>query len=109
MNISYDYERLLPLITSLYTLTGIRSDLYDNEFRPVCTNDDRAVSFCARINATEEGHARCVHCDREAMRHASSGKPFSYRCHAGLCESILSICQGSTPLAFIFSGQNLDD
>lgn len=109
MNISYDYERLLPLISSLYTLTGIRADLYDNEFRPVCINEHQAVPFCARINATEEGHARCVRCDREAMGMARSGKPFFYRCHAGLCEAILSICQGGVPLAFMFSGQYLDD
>lgn len=109
MKISYDYERLLPLLSSLYTLTGIRADLYDQQLQPVCVNQGQAPSFCARINATSQGHERCLRCDREAMSWAKSGKPFFYRCHAGICESILSICQGETPLAFLFSGQYLDD
>lgn len=109
MNISYDYERLLPLISSLYTLTGIRADLYDRNFNPVCANEEQAVPFCAKMNACEAGHERCVRCDREAMSRARSGKPFFYRCHAGVCEAILPICQGDTPLAFMFCGQYLDD
>lgn len=109
MNISYDYERLLPLLSSLYILTGIRADLYDSDFTPICTNEDQAMPFCARINACPEGHERCMQCDREAMARAKSGKPFFYRCHAGICESILSIRQGNTPLAYLFCGQHLDD
>ena len=109
MNVLFDYERLVPLISSLYTLTGIRADLYDAEFRAVSVNEDQAPPFCAMINACPEGHERCVSCDREAMKRASSGKHTFYRCHAGICEAILSICEGNTPLAFLFCGQHLDD
>jgi AraC-like DNA-binding protein len=109
MNVLFNYERLLPLISSLYVLSGIRADLYDLDFREVFGNNNRQTPFCTLINACPEGHARCVACDREAMKQARSGKPFSYRCHAGLCEAILPICQGNTPLAFLFYGQYLDD
>ena len=109
MNVVFDYERLLTLISSLYTLTGIRADLYDNSFREVCINENQTMPFCARINAIPEGHARCAGCDREAMGQARSGKSHSYRCHAQICESILPICQGGRPLAYLFSGQYLDD
>lgn len=109
MNVLFDYERLLPLLSSLYTLSGIRADLYDYNFSEVCVNDELAPPFCAMINACPEGHRRCIRCDREAIIQAKSGRPVFYRCHAGICESILSICQGSTPLAFLFCGQHLDD
>lgn len=109
MNISFDYDRLVPLLSSLYTLTGIRADLYDYEFRPICVNEGQAESFCARLNGCPEGHDRCIRCDREAMSQAQSGKPFFYRCHAGVCEAILSIRDGAVPLAFLFCGQYLDD
>lgn len=109
MKISYDYELLLPLLSSLYTLTGIRADLYDRERKEVCVNQGQIPAFCARINAIPQGHERCLRCDREAMGRAKAGKPFFYRCHAGICESILSISQGETPLAFLFSGQYLDE
>lgn len=109
MEISYDYERLVPLISGLYTLTGIRADLFDNRFAPVCVNEKQAPAFCMRMNACPEGHERCIACDREAMTHAKSGKPVYYRCHAGICESMLPICQGDMPLAYLFYGQYLDD
>lgn len=109
MNVSFDFERLVPLLSSFYILTGIRADLYDHEFCPICVNEDQAVPFCARINACPEGYARCVRCDREAMSQAKSGKPYFYRCHAGICEAILSIKEGAMPLAFLFCGQYLDD
>lgn len=108
MNVLFDYERLMPLISSLYTLSGIRADIYDVKFSEVCISDERAP-FCALINACPEGHARCVECDRQAMKQANSGKPCFYRCHAGICEAILPICQGSRPIAYLFFGQYLDE
>lgn len=109
MSVLFDYERLLPLISSLYTLTGIRADLYDREFKEVCVNEYQTPPFCELLNATAQGHERCVNCDREAQIRAQSGRPVFYRCHAGVCESILSICQGGEPLAYMFCGQYLDD
>lgn len=108
MGVLFDYERLLPLTSSLYTLTGIRADLFDADFKAICINNEQIPPFCAMINACPEGHARCVDCDREAMEQARSGKRHFYRCHAGICESILSICEGNTPLAYLFCGQYLD-
>lgn len=109
MNVSFDYERLLPLLSSLYTLTGIRADLYDLDFAEVCINEELAPPFCALINGIPEGHERCVQCDRDAKSRARSGRPVFYRCHAGICESILSIGQSGMPLAYMFCGQYLDD
>lgn len=109
MNILFDYERLLQLLSSLYTLTGIRSDLYDQSFSEICINKSQAPAFCQMINACPEGHRRCAACDRDAMERAKSGQPVFYRCHAGVCEAILSICQSGVPLAYMFCGQYLDD
>ena len=109
MNILYDYGRLVPLLSSLYTITGIRADLYDLNFGEICINEDQAPPFCTLINACPEGHERCLACDREAKSRAASGRPVFYRCHAGICEAILSICEGSVPLAYMFCGQYLDD
>lgn len=108
MNVLFDYERLLPLISSLYTLSGIRADLYDVKFSEICSSDEQAP-FCALINACPEGHERCVGCDREAMKQAGVDRPWFYRCHAGICEAILPISRGSRPIAYLFYGQYLDD
>lgn len=108
MNVSFDYERLLPLISSLYTLSGIRADIYDVNFSEICISDDQAP-FCSLMNACPEGHERCVACDRDAMKRAAGDKPYFYRCHAGICEAILPICHGGEPIAYLFYGQFLDE
>lgn len=109
MNILFDYERLVPLLTSLYTISGFRADLYDRNFGEVCINEDQTPPFCALINSCPEGHQRCAACDREAKNRAKAGRPIFYRCHAGICESILSIWEGGEPLAYLFCGQYLDN
>ena len=73
MNILYDYERPVPLLSSFYTITGIRADLYDLNFGEICINEDQTPPFCALINGYPEGHERCLACDREAKSRASSG------------------------------------
>lgn len=109
MNIVFDHERLLHLITSLYTLTGIRANIFDLSGRDICLSDDHAP-FCALINGCEEGHRRCVECDARMVReHGSDSQPFSYRCHAGICETILPIHVGGMPVAFLVFGQLLSD
>lgn len=108
MNVSYDYERLLPLLSSLYTLTGIRADIYDVHFREICISEQRAP-FCELINGCPEGHQRCVGCDVNAMKQVKGGKAHHYRCHAEICEAILPISVSGKPIAYLFYGQYLDD
>lgn len=109
MNIVFDHKRLLQLITSLYTLTGIRANIFDLSGRDICLSDDHAP-FCAIINGCREGHERCVECDaRMVKEHGTDSRAFSYRCHAGVCETILPIHVGGTPVAFLVFGQFLSD
>lgn len=109
MNIVFDHERLLHLITSLRTLTGIRATIFDLGGRDICFNDDQAP-FCALVNECREGHERCEECDARMVReHGADGAPCSYRCHAGICETILPIHVGGMPVAFLVFGQLLSE
>lgn len=109
MNIVFDHERLLQLITSLYTLTGIRANIFDLKGKDICLSDDHAP-FCALINSCEEGHRRCEECDARMVRqHGADARPFSYRCHAGIRETILPIRFGGAPVAYLVFGQLLTD
>ncbi len=109
MNIVFDHERLLQLITSLHTLTGIRANILDSKGKDICLSNDH-TPFCQRINATEEGHRRCEACDARAVRNCgASNHHYSYRCHAGICETIVPIRFGGAPVAYLVFGQLLDD
>ena len=109
MNIQFDHQRLLQLINSLYTLTGIRAAIVDPQGSIICMAGE-ASGFCQRINACPEGHSRCKNCDAQALKNGgSSREPYFYRCHAGVCEGLLPIYDGSTLLAYLLFGQHLDD
>lgn len=109
MKIVFDNERLLHLIRSLRTLTGIRANIYDVDGNDVCLSGDHAP-FCHLINADGEGHRRCKECDARAVRQCGADERFhAYRCHAGVFETILPICVGGSPVAYLSFGQLLDD
>lgn len=112
MNVLFDSEQLLRLLSSLYTLTGIRANILNSQGRDICLNTEHAP-FCEKINSVPEGHERCTACDARAVRECdkTENRFHSYRCHAGICEAILPLRpeNGLPPLAYLIYGQLLDD
>lgn len=108
MNILFNNDELLHLINNLYTLTGIRANIYDFEGRDICLTNDH-IPFCDQINACPEGHERCLACDAQAVKHCTGRDSiYLYRCHAGLCEAIIPIYSDGMPVAYLAFGQHLD-
>lgn len=109
MNILFNADRLLRLIHNLETLTGIRADIFDLDGRNIQL-DNAHQPFCARINACAEGHRRCEGCDARAVAAcAKTRSVYSYRCHAGICETVFPVFEGGVPIAYLVFGQLLDD
>lgn len=109
MNILFNADRLLRLIRNLETLTGIRADILDVTGQNIQL-DNASQPFCARINTCAEGHARCESCDAKAVAAcARLRSPYTYRCHAGLCETVFPVFEGGVPIAYLVFGQLLDD
>ena len=108
MNILFNNEELLRLITNLYTLTGIRANVFDFNGKDIYLCSDHAP-FCARINACAEGHARCENCDALAVKRCADRESiYFYRCHAGICEAIIPIYSNGMAIAYLAFGQLLD-
>lgn len=108
MNIFFNTDELLRVITNLYTLTGIRANIMDADGTDICL-DDWHLPFCTAINSTPEGHQRCLDCDAAAVKQChKSGQVRYYRCHAGICEAMVPICSGGQVLAYLAFGQFLD-
>lgn len=109
MNILVNSEKLRKLLTSLYMIAGIQTNIYDEHGEDIKLFGNHA-DFCRIINSTAAGHERCVQCDRAAVKCcAESRKPYRYRCHAGLKEVIIPIFDSGKPVAFLAFGQVLDD
>lgn len=109
MNILFDNDELLRLLTNLYILTGIRANIFDFSGRDICLTGGRDP-FCEKVNSCPEGHRRCVDCDARAVeRSADVDGVHFYRCHAGLREAIIPIRSDGTPVAYMAFGQLLDN
>lgn len=109
MNILFNNEQLLELMNNLYTLTGIRANIYDFSGKDICLTNEH-VPFCEKINALPEGHARCVNCDAQAVKCCSGRESaYFYRCHAGIFEAVIPIISNGLPIAYLAFGQLLDN
>lgn len=109
MNTLFNNDRLLQLITNLHTLTGIWANIFDAHGKDIQLSAEHN-RFCALINKCPEGHARCEACDADAVEHCSAAhSTYSYRCHAGICETVLPFSESGETIAYIVFGQLLDD
>lgn len=109
MNVFINSDKLKRLLTSLYLVAGIQTNIYDKNGVDIQLFGNHA-DFCRVMNASPAGHERCLKCDREGVRRcAETRKPYRYRCHAGLWEVIIPIFDSGEPVAFLSFGQLLDD
>ena len=109
MDILFDEEQLLQLVTNLYVLTGLTANILDPQGRDIHLFKDHPP-FCRAVNDLPEGHQRCVDCDMWKVRNYTAEKGFQlYRCHAGICEAVMPLYDKKNPLAYLIFGCYLDD
>lgn len=108
LDILFDEDQLLQLVTNLYVLTGLTANILDPKGRDIHLFEDHPP-FCRAINSLPEGHQRCVNCDMWKVRNYTSDKGFQfYRCHAGICEAVMPLYDKKNPLAYLIFGCYLD-
>lgn len=110
-NLLVNSTRLRRLLSNLHTLTGIWAKIFDANGQDMDIRNDHSA-FCAAINATAAGHARCQQCDVCGIRECRATETpglYHYRCHAGLQTYLMPIIEGGVPIAYLIFGQLLDD
>ena len=108
MNILFNSDKLLRLVTNLQSFTGISTSIYDADGKGLLLGGDHC-EFCRLMNGCPEGHARCVASDAQAVRRCSVMRTsYGYRCHAGVNEMVLPIYDSGLPVAYLAFGQVLD-
>ncbi len=107
MSFRFDFDRMEELLKSFFAISGVRYSLMDSDGNIICHSGSQSP-FCARMNQNAEGHSRCEQCDADGvLRCGKGGGYLTYRCHAGLLETILPICQDGETLGYIVFGQTL--
>lgn len=109
MNVLFNTDKLTRLIANLQKFTGIRTNTFDAVGKDIQLSGGHS-DFCRLINASPGGHARCEDCDARAVEKCLTARSaYSYRCHAGACETVLPVFESGTPIAYLVFGQLLDD
>lgn len=102
---TFDITKLNALLKDFYNLTEIRITVFDDKFCELAAYPQEIAPFCRLIRTDEAGRAECRRCDESACRTAAKRHSlYTYRCHAGLTESIRPIYMGNIIIGYLFFG-----
>lgn len=102
---TFDLNKLKALLKDFYTLTQIRITIFDDTFKELAAYPEQIVSFCQIIRTSADAKEECMNCDRHACKIASERHaPYTYRCHAGLTESIAPLYLGNIVIGYLLFG-----
>lgn len=88
-----------------YNLTHIRITVFDDSFHELTAYPAEPPTFCKIIRSTSIGLTKCRACDAHACEVAANKRAlYTYRCHAGLTESITPILLGNIVIGYLFFG-----
>lgn len=103
---NFDRERLNYLLKDFYDLTQIRITVFDANFHELTAYPEPFTPFCQLIHSTQAGHQACKKCDKIACEIAAKrNTPYTYKCHAGLTESITPLYLENRVVGYVFFGQ----
>lgn len=100
--------RLHDVLRDFYTLAKIRIVIFDSDFNELLAYPPEKEAFCRLLRQDAAGEAACRCSDKKGcLKCANSKSLVTYRCHAGLTESVVPVIDKSGVLAYVMFGQVL--
>lgn len=108
MNVRFYEERLWEMLNDFHTVTGLSFSVYNLEHEVAYCNAS-FPAYCTEIRRDPQRKARCSALSHRALEQAlQTREAVTYRCHAGLCETVLPIVCGMVPVGYFVIGQYRD-
>lgn len=102
---SFNLTKLNSLLKDFYNMSGIRITVFDDTFHELAAYPEQLADFCQIIRSDPDAAKRCHYCDEQACKTAAKRrKSYTYRCHAGLTESITPIIVGNIVIGYLLFG-----
>ena len=102
---SFDIAKLDSLLKDFYKLTKIRITVFDDSLHELISYPEDIAPFCKLIRQSPVCAAKCHTCDQHACEIAvKRNTSYTYRCHAGLTESIAPIRMGNIVIGYLLFG-----
>ena len=101
-------QKLTELLKDFYTLTKIHIAVFDDKFCEITSYPETRSEYCRLLRCDPELGETCANCDREACQKSrQERKLITYRCHAGLTETVTPIMHENAVMGYIMLGQLL--
>lgn len=102
---SFDLTKLKLLLKDFHDMTKIRITVFDDSFHELAACPEQIAPFCQIIRSDANAADRCHYCDAKACEIAAKRRTlYTYRCHAGLTESITPIIIGNIIIGYLLFG-----
>lgn len=102
---SFDLTKLKLLLKDFYDMTKIRITVFDDSFHELAACPEQPAPPCQIIRSDADAASRCRRCDTRACEIAAKRRTlYTYRCHAGLTESITPIIIGNIIIGYLLFG-----
>ncbi len=109
MSLLFRDAELFELMEDFYVLTGIRTVLFDEDFRELAAYPMGEHSFCHCMRKNESFLERCHKSDRQAFEKCrKKGEIHIFTCHAGLCEACAPIKSNGKVMGYLMLGRITD-
>ena len=103
-------EKLNAVLKDFYTLSQVRIAVFDEWQREIAAYPPSICNYCKERRKREDFNTLCLSSDATAFKTAATSKmQYTYRCHAGLYESVCPIISNGTVLGFLMVGQFINE
>lgn len=102
---TFNLSKLNSLLQDFYRITRLRITVFDDSFHELTAYPEHIAPCCQIIRTDPDAAAACARCDAKACEMAASSRlAYTYRCHAGLTESIAPLTLGNIVIGYLLFG-----
>ncbi len=102
---TFNLSKLNSLLQDFHKITSLRITVFDDSFHELTAYPEQIAPCCRIIRTDPAAAAQCARCDAHACEMAASRRStYTYRCHAGLTESIAPLTLGNIVIGYLFFG-----
>ena len=102
---TFNLKKLNSLLKDFYTLTQIRITVFDETAQELAAYPPYVAPFCQMIQNDKVAKKKCEECNIRACEIATKQRhAYTYRCHAGLTESITPLYLGNILIGYLVFG-----
>lgn len=106
MLINYDTQKINEVLQDFYLATGVRIDLFSNDFLPISSSHNEICEYCRYIQSNDLCKSSCVSFDTVLLKKAQFSKKAELMvCPFGLANIAAPIMYRNEIIGFLFFGQ----